>query len=68
MKALCWHGKGDVRVDDVPDPRIVDPTDAIIKVSSAAICGPSVTSAGPPELSCAEGAGFSGLPPASRGS
>src|SRR5262245_60863320 len=39
MKALCWHGKGDVRVDNVPDPKIEDARDAIIKVTSTAICG-----------------------------
>ncbi|WP_050024685.1 zinc-dependent alcohol dehydrogenase [Verrucomicrobium sp. BvORR034] len=39
MKALCWHGKSDVRVDSVPDPKIIDPTDAIIKVTATAICG-----------------------------
>lgn len=39
MKALCWHGTGDVRVDNVPDPKIVDPTDAILKITSTAICG-----------------------------
>lgn len=39
MKALCWHGKGDVRVDDVPDPKIEAPRDAIIKITSTAICG-----------------------------
>ena len=39
MRALTWHGKHDVRVDTVPDPTIVDPTDAIIKVTSTAICG-----------------------------
>ncbi len=39
MKALCWHGKGDVRVDTVPDPKIEDPRDAIIKITSTAICG-----------------------------
>ncbi len=39
MKALTWHGKRDVRVTDVPDPRIEQPTDAIIKVTSTAICG-----------------------------
>ena len=39
MKALCWHGKKDVRYDDVPDPKIEDPRDAIVKVSSCAICG-----------------------------
>ena len=39
MKALCWYGKEDVRVDTVPDPKILEPTDAIIKVTSTAICG-----------------------------
>jgi threonine dehydrogenase-like Zn-dependent dehydrogenase len=39
MKALCWHGKGDVRVETVPDPKIQNPRDAIIKVTSTAICG-----------------------------
>jgi threonine dehydrogenase-like Zn-dependent dehydrogenase len=39
MKAVTWHGKRDVRVDDVDDPTIEEPTDAIIKVTSSAICG-----------------------------
>ena len=39
MKALCWHGTGDVRVDTVPDPTIEDPRDAVIKITSTAICG-----------------------------
>ena len=39
MRALTWHGKRDVRVTEVPDPRIEQPTDAIIKVTSTAICG-----------------------------
>ena len=39
MKALCWHGKGDIRCDTVPDPRIEDSRDVIIKVTSCAICG-----------------------------
>lgn len=39
MKALCWHGKKDIRFDTVPDPIIEHPRDAIIKVSSCAICG-----------------------------
>lgn len=39
MRAVCWHGKEDVRVDTVPDPGIVNPRDAIIKVTSTAICG-----------------------------
>ena len=39
MRALTWHGKHDVRVETVPDPKIVNPRDAIIKVTSTAICG-----------------------------
>jgi threonine dehydrogenase-like Zn-dependent dehydrogenase len=39
MKALTWHGKRDVRIDNVPDPTIEHPTDAIIKVTSSGICG-----------------------------
>lgn len=39
MKALCWHGTGDVRVDEVSDPTIMDDRDAIIKITSTAICG-----------------------------
>ena len=39
MRALCWHGHGDVRVDSVPDPQIQEPTDVIIKVTSSGICG-----------------------------
>jgi threonine dehydrogenase-like Zn-dependent dehydrogenase len=39
MKALCWHGKSDIRCDTVPDPKIEHPRDAIIKVTACAICG-----------------------------
>ena len=39
MRALCWHGKGDVRVDTVPDPKIQHPRDAVIKITACAICG-----------------------------
>ena len=39
MRALCWHGKGDIRCDTVPDPTIEDARDVIIKVTSCAICG-----------------------------
>src|SRR6266487_4491624 len=39
MKACCWYGKNDVRVETVPDPKIENPRDAIIKVNLAAICG-----------------------------
>jgi threonine dehydrogenase-like Zn-dependent dehydrogenase len=39
MKALCWHGRGDVRVDSVPDPKLKEPGDVIIKVTASGICG-----------------------------
>ena len=39
MKALCWHSPKDIRCDEVPDPKIEHPRDAIIKVTSCAICG-----------------------------
>jgi threonine dehydrogenase-like Zn-dependent dehydrogenase len=39
MRALCWHGKKDIRCDTVPDPQIEAPRDAIIRVTSCAICG-----------------------------
>ena len=39
MRALVWHGKEDIRCDKVSDPEIQDPRDAIVKVTSCAICG-----------------------------
>lgn len=39
MKALCWRAPGDVRVERVPDPRIINPRDAIVRVRATAICG-----------------------------
>ncbi len=39
MKAVCWHGKYDVRVETVPDPKILNPRDAVIKITTSAICG-----------------------------
>jgi threonine dehydrogenase-like Zn-dependent dehydrogenase len=39
MKAVTWHGRRDVRVDEVPDPAIEKPTDAVIRVTSSGICG-----------------------------
>lgn len=39
MKAACWHGKFDVRVQTVPDPQILNPRDAIVKITSTAVCG-----------------------------
>jgi threonine dehydrogenase-like Zn-dependent dehydrogenase len=39
MRAVTWQGKRDVRVEDVPDPRIEEPTDAIIRVTSSGLCG-----------------------------
>jgi threonine dehydrogenase-like Zn-dependent dehydrogenase len=39
MKALVWHGRRDVRVETVPDPAIEEPSDAIVRITSSAICG-----------------------------
>jgi threonine dehydrogenase-like Zn-dependent dehydrogenase len=39
MKALTWHGRSDVQCETVPDPSVIDPTDAIVRVTSTAICG-----------------------------
>ncbi len=39
MKAVAWHGKRDVRDDEVPDPQIQEPTDAIVRITTTAICG-----------------------------
>src|SRR5215212_9136219 len=39
MKALTWQGKRNVRVEEVPDPKIQHPTDAIVRITSSAICG-----------------------------
>ena len=39
MKANCWYGKQDVRVEQVPDPRILNQRDAIVRITSTAICG-----------------------------
>ena len=39
MKAVCWNGKKDIRVETVADPKILNPRDAIIKTELTAICG-----------------------------
>jgi threonine dehydrogenase-like Zn-dependent dehydrogenase len=39
MKALCWYGKNDIRVETVPEPKILNPRDAIVKITLSAICG-----------------------------
>jgi threonine dehydrogenase-like Zn-dependent dehydrogenase len=39
MRAVVWHGIGDIRLDDVPEPKIQAPTDAIVKITTSAICG-----------------------------
>jgi threonine dehydrogenase-like Zn-dependent dehydrogenase len=39
MKAVTWHGRRDVRVEQVPDPKISEPTDAIVRITSSGICG-----------------------------
>ena len=39
MKAVCWMGKEKMSVENVPDPRILNPRDAIVRITSTAICG-----------------------------
>src|SRR5881394_3030204 len=39
MRATCWYGKHDIRVENVPDPEIINPRDCIVKITSTAICG-----------------------------
>ena len=39
MKALTWHGKADVRIENVPDPGIEEPSDILLQVTATAICG-----------------------------
>ncbi|WP_165990127.1 zinc-dependent alcohol dehydrogenase [Streptomyces sp. YIM 98790] len=39
MKAVVWHGVGDIRVEDVPPPKIHDPYDAVVRITTSAICG-----------------------------
>ncbi|MEV0171569.1 zinc-dependent alcohol dehydrogenase [Streptomyces sp. NPDC050803] len=39
MKAVTWHGKRDVRVENVPDPKIQEPTDAVVRITSTGLCG-----------------------------
>jgi threonine dehydrogenase-like Zn-dependent dehydrogenase len=39
MKAVVWHGVGDIRLDDVEEPRLQEPTDAIVRLTASAICG-----------------------------
>ncbi|HEX7149308.1 MAG TPA: alcohol dehydrogenase catalytic domain-containing protein, partial [Actinomycetota bacterium] len=39
MKALTWQGKRDVRIEEVPDPKLEEPTDAIVRITSTGICG-----------------------------
>lgn len=39
MKALCWYGKEDIRYETVPDPMVIEPGDAVVKITSTAICG-----------------------------
>lgn len=39
MRAVCWYGPHDVRVQNVPDPTIINPHDAVVKITTTAICG-----------------------------
>lgn len=47
MRAITWQGRDDVRVSDVPDPKIEEPTDALVRVTSTAICGSDLHLCGP---------------------
>ena len=39
MKAACWYGRQHVQIDDVPDPKILNPRDAVLRITSTAVCG-----------------------------
>jgi len=39
LQALVWHGKNDVRIDEVAKPRVVEPTDVLVKVTGSTVCG-----------------------------
>src|SRR5688572_18689118 len=39
MKAVCWCGTGNVRVENVPDPKILDPQDCVVRITATTICG-----------------------------
>jgi threonine dehydrogenase-like Zn-dependent dehydrogenase len=39
MRAVVWHGVGDIRIDGVPDPKVQQPTDAVVRPTASAICG-----------------------------
>jgi len=43
MKAVVYHGVGDIRVEDVPEPRIKEATDAIVRLTASASAGPTST-------------------------
>lgn len=43
MKAVVWHGVGDIRLDNVDELKIQEPTDAIVRLTSSAICGTDLT-------------------------
>lgn len=47
MRAVTWQGVGDVRVEEVPDPKLLEPNDAVIRVTSTAICGSDLHLYGP---------------------
>ena len=47
MKAVVYRGIGDIRIEDVPEPRIQEPTDAIVRLTSSAICGTDLHFEGP---------------------
>ena len=61
MKAVTWHGKRDVRVDEVPDPVIQEPTDAIVRMTTTNLCGGSSHPGGGLPLVAMSGAIAAGL-------
>ncbi|WP_447002516.1 hypothetical protein ACRAKI_22680 [Saccharothrix isguenensis] len=45
-----WHGTGDVRLDEVPDPKVLEPSDAIVRITGSAICGTDLVVSGTVDL------------------
>ena len=53
MKAVVWHGVGKIALEEVPDLGIRDPADAVVRIITSAICGPTCTSCAAPWAGCA---------------
>ncbi len=48
MKAVVFHDVGDIRLENISEPKLKDPNDAIVRITSSAICGTDSTSSGKP--------------------